>query len=131
MEPEEAATGEADTATTVDADDAAVAALWEDPDFECLRLVLPESDLEVEGPEVPDDDTGGNMGRTRGGGGGDVGGRGQNKSRTRSISVFQCGWQSVYSSGMQWSFFSIILPRLHQDSKNGPSQNVHRWAVLR
>lgn len=82
MEPvEEEATGEADTATT----------LWEDPDFECLRLVLPEPDLEVEGPEAPDDDTGGKVGRTGGGGGGDVGGRGQNKSRTRSISVFQCG----------------------------------------
>lgn len=92
MEPEEEEeTGEADTTTAVDADDAAMVALWEDPDFECLRLLLPESDLEVEGPEGPDDDTGGKVGRTGGGGGGDVGGRGQNKSRTRSISVFQCG----------------------------------------
>lgn len=48
---------------------------------------------------------------------GDVTGRGPNNNLTRSISVFQCGIQSVYSSGIKTSFFSIILPRLTDDSK--------------
>lgn len=51
--------------------------------------MLPESDLDVERPEFPEDVVDGNVGRTGGGRGGDVGGLGQNKSRTRSISVFQ------------------------------------------
>lgn len=52
-----------------------------------------------------------------GGGGGAVRGRGPNSALTLSNSVFQCGTQSVYSSGMYLSFFSMILPRLNDDSK--------------
>lgn len=62
---------------------------------------------------------------------GDVTGRGPNNNLTRSISVFQCGIQSVYSSGIKTSFLSIILPRLTDDSKYGPSQKLHLCEVRR
>ena len=54
--------------------------------------------------------------------GGAVTGRLQNINLILSISVFQWGMQSVYSSGMFVSFFSINLPRVTNDSKKGPSQ---------
>lgn len=56
---------------------------------------------------------------------GEVVGRGPKSNLTRSISVFQCGIQRLYSSGTNNSFFSIILPRLTDDSKYGPSQKLH------
>jgi len=65
-------------------------------------------------PRVRTDDCGGGGGIQ---GEGEVMGRLQNNSLTRSSSVFQCGWQSVYSNGMNMSFLSIIFPRLTQLSK--------------